>query len=100
MEFSITTFDEEVGQTDDLVIEGPEPGDELIIDKVDYYANLEKAKRIVTEIDQCRSVQQRLKDTFSRRGLDGGAMAAMDHPLYLEAQKRIDVLQEDFVVLI
>lgn len=85
---------------DNFVHEGPEPGSDPIVDTTDYYSNLEKGKRIVSEIEQCRGVQQMLKNAFAHRHLDGGALAALDHPLYLDAQKRIEVLEEEFTQLI
>lgn len=93
-------IDEKIGTTEDFVMEGPEPGSDSPIDTVDYFANLDKGKRIVKEIEACKGVQQMLKNTFATRGLEGGALAALDHPLYLEAEKRIRVLQEDFTQLI
>jgi len=62
--------------------------------------NLGKAKRIVVELDQLRGVQRALKAAFAHRELDGGAVAATTHPLYLEAERRIAELDEQLTILI
>lgn len=62
--------------------------------------NLEKAAVIASEIQDLLLVQKTLKDTFHHRELDGGPTAALKHPLYIQAQIRIDELREDLTILI
>lgn len=62
--------------------------------------NIDDALEIVREIDEVRAVQRELKATFARRELEGGAKAALSHPLYLQAQTRLDELHEALTILI
>lgn len=62
--------------------------------------NLSKAIAIVTRIGQCVIVQKSLKDAFRNDQLEGGWQAALDHPIYLDAEAEIARLQEEFKALI
>lgn len=66
----------------------------------DPYSNLGKAVIIRKELAELQDVQKGLKAAFAHRELDGGALAALEHPLYLEAQRQIDKLEEEFTQLI
>lgn len=66
----------------------------------DPYSNLGKAVIIQYNIAELKAVQKALKDAFAHRALDGGALAALEHPLYLDAQRAIDRLEEEFTQLI
>lgn len=62
--------------------------------------SLEKAMRIVGEIDLLRGVQRELKAAFKDDELNGGWKAALDHPLWGWAEQRIAALHEDMKGLI
>lgn len=62
--------------------------------------NLEDAKELIKEISELKEIQRRLKDAFAKDELDGGALAALDHPLYLQAAEEIKRLEEEFKQLI
>lgn len=62
--------------------------------------NLSKAIEISEEISKLKVVQKDLKDAFYHRALDGGPKAALEHPLYIRAQMRIDELQEELTLLV
>lgn len=62
--------------------------------------NLDKAVEIIGRIQKLRDVQRELKSAFARSELDGGAKAALQHPLYLAAQAKLDQLHDDLMVLI
>ena len=70
-----------------------------VLDDMDF-SNLGKAKRIVSEITVLRDIQKALKSAFAHRELDGGPLAALEHPLYLEAEQKIQALEEEFTQLI
>lgn len=61
--------------------------------------NLDRAADIITAIDRARAVQRELKSAFARSGLDGGAKAALNHPLYLDAQDELDRLHDALMIL-
>lgn len=65
-----------------------------------YYSNLNRGRRISVEIYELLLLQKTLKDAFYHRQLDGGPVAALTHPLYLEAQAKIEELQEELVHII
>lgn len=62
--------------------------------------NLDDARAIVAEIHEIRAVQTELRSAFARRELDGGARAAFDHPLYLDAVRALEALHERLTLLI
>lgn len=62
--------------------------------------NLDDARAIVAEIQQIRAVQTELRSAFARRELDGGARAAFDHPLYLDAVRALESLHDRLTQLI
>jgi hypothetical protein len=62
--------------------------------------NLDDAVQVVAEIDKVRAVQRELRSAFARSELDGGAKAALNHPLYLEAATRLDELHDELMGLI
>lgn len=62
--------------------------------------NLEAARELVKEISELKEIQRRLKDAFAKDELDGGALTALDHPLYLQASEEINRLEEEFKQLI
>lgn len=62
--------------------------------------NLDDAIAIVDQIDRVRAVQRELKAAFARSELDGGAKAAVDHPLYLEAAAKLEELHDEMMGLI
>lgn len=64
------------------------------------YNNLIRAREISAEIQALKQIQKDLKDAFHHRELDGGARAALTHPLYLDAEKKIAELQEALTILI
>lgn len=64
------------------------------------WTNLDDALLIVEQIDRVRSVQRELKASFARSELDGGAKAALSHPLYLDAEHELDSLHERLMLLI
>lgn len=64
------------------------------------YSNLVRAKDIVHEIDELRALQRELKSAFKNDELDGGWRAALQHPLYLDAERAIEKLQEQLKILI
>lgn len=62
--------------------------------------NIDDALEIVHEIDQARSVIRELKAAFARSELDGGVKAALQHPLYIECEARLDALHEQLMQVI
>ena len=62
--------------------------------------NLDDAKGLIEQIDQVRAVQRELKSAFARRELDGGVKSAADHPLYVQAQEKLEELHEELMGLI
>jgi hypothetical protein len=69
-------------------------------DEHDDYLNITKGLKISKEIQALRQMQKDLKDTFYHRELDGGPKAALTHPLYLAAERRITRLQEEMTLLV
>lgn len=64
------------------------------------YDNLNRGVAISEAIDRLKNLQRKLKDAFAHRALDGGAPAAVEHPLYLLAQSEIEDLEESLTQLI
>lgn len=62
--------------------------------------NLDQGMAISMEINALKTTQKALKDAFAHRELDGGPKAALEHPLYLQAQARIEELEEELTLLI
>ncbi len=62
--------------------------------------NLDDALDIVAEIDRIRSIQRELKSAFAKSELDGGVKAAPRHPLFIEAQARLDALHDRLMMVI
>lgn len=62
--------------------------------------NLDDAIEIVRQINDVRQVQRELKSAFTGRALDGGQKAALEHPLYLDAQNALAALHEQLTLLI
>jgi hypothetical protein len=62
-------------------------------------SDLTEAEAIVKRIQKLRAVQSELKAGFARDALEGGAKAALDHPLYLKAAAEI-VSQQDRLKLL
>ena len=62
--------------------------------------NLVQARDIVRAIQDLKQIQTALKAAFAHRELDGGPTAALRHPLYLQAQRTIDNLEETLTQLI
>ncbi|QIG59022.1 hypothetical protein SEA_RUBYRALPH_14 [Microbacterium phage RubyRalph] len=62
--------------------------------------NLDDAIEIVAEIDRVRSVIRELKAAFAKSELDGGAKAAPSHPLYIQAQEKLDELHDQLMMVI
>lgn len=72
-----------------------------VADDIDEkYTNLDQAEDLINRIGTLKAVQKFLKDAFAHRELDGGAKAALDHELYLQAQAEIDQLEEELTQLI
>lgn len=71
-----------------------------LLDRYESVDNLSKAAEIIAEIDECVRVQKALKDAFRNDQLDGGWQAALEHPLYLQAEGRIALLQSQLKELI
>jgi hypothetical protein len=74
-------------------------------DLVEAYAgegpwNLDRARMITTEIMELGTLQGALKAAFRNDELDGGWKAALDHPLYIQAEERIVSLREELRGLI
>ena len=66
----------------------------------DPRTNLDDAIDIVHEIDRLRAVQRELRSAFARSDLDGGAKAAVDHPLFIQAAQALDILHDQLMGLI
>lgn len=64
------------------------------------YFNIEKGIRLSEEIEQLKMMQKNLTSAFHHQQLDGGAKAALEHPLYLAAAERIQKLQVEMTLLI
>lgn len=62
--------------------------------------NLDRAVDLIEQIEQIRAVQRELKSAFARSELDGGARAALNHPLYVQAQAKLDELHDALMILI
>lgn len=62
--------------------------------------NLDDALEIVAEIDAVRSVVRELKAAFAKSELDGGVKAVVRHPLYIEAQAKLDELHDQLMMVI
>ncbi|QUE25562.1 hypothetical protein SEA_SADLAD_15 [Microbacterium phage SadLad] len=62
--------------------------------------NIDDALEIVAEIDRVRSVIRELKAAFAKSELDGGAKAAPSHPLYIQAQAKLDELHDQLMQVI
>lgn len=69
-------------------------------ENIEPHSNLGKALSLVEDITKLRAVQKAVRDMFARRELEGGVKAAFDHPLYLQAQARIEELEEALIILI
>jgi len=67
---------------------------------IEDHSNLDKALGLVTDIARLKDVQRAVKNMFAHRELDGGVKAAFDHPLYTQAEKRIEELEEALIILI
>lgn len=73
---------------------------QLPVETRDEIINLRKGAEIVYAIQSMRNIQRALKDAFAHRELDGGPKAAVNHPLYLQSERRIAQLEEELVGLI
>lgn len=67
---------------------------------ITQHSNLDKAINIVDQINKVVAVQKALKGAFVHRALEGGVKAAFTHPLYLEAEAKIQELEEQLTLLI
>lgn len=75
-------------------------GDEPMVTHEWILTNLERAAAIIAEIEQVRAVQRELRSAFAGSELDGGAKAAVEHPLYQDATRRLAALHEALMLLI
>lgn len=64
------------------------------------YDDIDRAIDYAERIQRCRAAQNELKIAFVKRELDGGAKAAMTHPLFLRLQAEIDQAQNLMVHLV
>lgn len=62
--------------------------------------NLDDAADLIVEIERTRSILREVKAAFARSELDGGAKAALSHPLYLQAETHLEHLHNDLMMLI
>lgn len=62
--------------------------------------SIDDAMEIVTEIERCQKVQREIKAAFVGAALDGGAVAAFSHPLYMRATERISELRAELMLVI
>lgn len=69
------------------------------MDEVEY-GNLDRAVEYIRKIREYRDVQTQLMSAYMDKELAGGWKAALDHPLYLQAQTAIEALQEQLRLLI
>lgn len=67
---------------------------------VSEWTNIDDASEIVWKIDLLRGVQRELKSAFARSDLDGGAKAALSHPLYIQVQEELDELHDRLMTLV
>ena len=63
-------------------------------------SNLAKAKRLVREQQELTAVMRAYKAAFKNDELDGGWKAALTHPTYLEAEKRLAEIDNELKGLI
>lgn len=66
----------------------------------EHRSNLEDALEVVRQIEALRAVQRELKSAFAKSELDGGAKAAPNHPLYIQAQEALDKLHDQLTMII
>lgn len=62
--------------------------------------NVDDAADIVWQISIRRDIQRELKSAFARSDLDGGAKAALSHPLYIQVQEELDELHDQLMMLV
>ena len=62
--------------------------------------NVDDAVDIISRIECLRAVQRELKSAFARSDLDGGAKAALSHPLYIQVQEELDELHDQLMMLV
>jgi hypothetical protein len=62
--------------------------------------NLDRAIEITTRIAALIDVRRELKATFANRDLDGGPLAALDHPLWEQSTAEINLLREQLTLLV
>jgi len=62
--------------------------------------NIDDAIEIVRDIERVRLVVMELKSAFAKSELDGGVKAVVKHPLYIEAQERLNLLHEQLMMVI
>lgn len=64
------------------------------------FTNLDRATELIDQMYDMRAIQRELKSAFAGRELDGGAIAAMKHPLYIQAEEKLRELHDDLMILI
>lgn len=62
--------------------------------------NVDDAVDLISRIECLRAVQRELKSAFARSDLDGGAKAALSHPLYIQVQEELDELHDQLMMLV
>lgn len=71
-----------------------------LLDRSAGWTNRQKAQAIAVEMEELRTIQKELKGAFHESGLDGGWKAALQHPLYVEAEEELKRLREQMMLLI
>ena len=70
------------------------------MDRGPEYDNIDRAIEIGQRIKDIIAFREELKKAFANRGLDGGALAAYDHPLWEQSTDELEKLREALVILV
>lgn len=66
----------------------------------DDVTDIDRAINYALQIEMCQKAQRELKAAFHHQELDGGAKAALEHPLYLKLEAEIAQYRELLVGLV
>lgn len=70
-----------------------------ILNRAPLPTDLDDALHITARIAAVLALQVQLKAAFAKRELDGGALAALDHPLWARTVAELDSLRDELVQL-
>lgn len=71
-----------------------------LLDRHAPHSFIDDALEIVVEIEACHRIQREIKAAFVGQALEGGALAALEHPLYVRATERMAELRAELMLVI